>query len=156
MLEDSHENNVIILRSRHFTMTLFLTSHLCSSRASSLLLPHVVQSSSNPPQHTFTELSRGNMRFPGRQLAAALAALSAAVWASQAEVIDDILGSLSRATSFLERHNDQINLDGLVGFVILQGWYCEHGTEWRNLHVCYSIVVVVMSCVVDSSHGDAY
>lgn len=99
---------------------------------------------------------RGNMRLPGRQLAAALVALSAAVWASQAEVIDDILGSLSRATTFLERHYDQINLDGLVGFVILQGWYCKHWTEWRNLHAGYSIVVAVMSCVVDSSQGDAY
>lgn len=63
------------------------------------------------------------MRFPGRQLAAALAALCAAVWASQAEVIDDILGGLSRAATFLERHHEQINLDGLVGFIILQGWY---------------------------------
>lgn len=68
----------------------------------------------------------GNMRFPGRQLAAALAALCAAVWASQAEVIDDILGSLSRAATFLERHHEQINLDGLVGFIILQGWYRKH------------------------------
>lgn len=66
------------------------------------------------------------MRFPGRQLAAALAALCAAVWASQAEVIDDILGSLSRAATFLERHHEQINLDGLVGFIILQGWYRKH------------------------------
>lgn len=102
--------------------------------------------------------SRGNMRFSGRHLAAALAALSAAVCASQAEVIDDILGSLSRAATFLERHYEQINLDGLVGFIILQGWYCKHEDEWRNLHVCcedvaYSTVVIVMSCVVDSSHG---
>lgn len=72
------------------------------------------------------------MRFPGRQLAAALAALCAAVWASQAEVIDDILGSLSRAASFLERHHEQINLDGLVGFIILQASLKEAVRTWPH------------------------
>lgn len=104
--------------------------------------------------------SRGNMRFPGRQLAAALAVLCAAVWASQAEVIDDILGSLSRAATFLERHHEQINLDGLVGFIILQGWYCKHWTELRNLGVCCEDVgdsagVIVTSCVVHLRQGEA-
>lgn len=54
------------------------------------------------------------------QLAAALA-LFAAVSGSQAEVIDDILGSLSRGASFLERQHEHINLDGVVGFLMLQG-----------------------------------
>lgn len=61
------------------------------------------------------------MRVAGHQLAAVLA-LFAAVFVSRAEVIDDILSSLSRAASFLERHYEQINLDGVLGFVILQGW----------------------------------
>lgn len=48
-------------------------------------------------------------------------ALFAAVCGSQAEVIDDLLSSLSRGVSFLERQHEHINLDGVVGFVMLQG-----------------------------------
>lgn len=60
------------------------------------------------------------MRVAGHQLAAVLA-LFAAASVTRAEVIDDILGSLSRAASFLERHYEHVNLDGVIGFVILQG-----------------------------------
>ncbi len=62
------------------------------------------------------------MRAAGHLLAAALA-LFAAVSGSQAEVIDDILSSLSRGASFLERQHEHINLDGVVGFLMLQGSY---------------------------------
>lgn len=53
-------------------------------------------------------------------LAAALA-LFAAVSGTRAEMIDDVLGSLSRGASFLERQHEHINLDGVVGFLVLQG-----------------------------------
>lgn len=61
------------------------------------------------------------MRAAGHQVAAALL-LFAAVFGTRAEVIDDILGSLTAAVSFLEREQEQVNLDGLVGFIMLQGW----------------------------------
>ncbi|TNM97101.1 hypothetical protein fugu_015257 [Takifugu bimaculatus] len=61
------------------------------------------------------------MRAAGHQVAAALL-LFAAVFGTRAEVIDDILGSLTDAVSFLEREQEQVNLDGLVGFIMLQGW----------------------------------
>lgn len=60
------------------------------------------------------------MRAARLQLAAVLA-LFAAVSGSRAEVIDDILSSLSRGASFLERQHEHINLDGVVGFLMLQG-----------------------------------
>lgn len=61
------------------------------------------------------------MRAAGQQAAVALL-LVAAVSRTRAEAIDDILGSLTAAVSFLEREREQVNLDGLVGFVSLQGW----------------------------------
>ncbi|KAM6904901.1 UPF0764 protein C16orf89 homolog isoform 1-T1 [Xenentodon cancila] len=60
------------------------------------------------------------MRAAGMRLAAALVLVSAAVCGSHAEVIDDVLRSLSRGVSFLERQHEHINLDGAVGFVMLQ------------------------------------
>ena len=45
----------------------------------------------------------------------------ASVTASQEEVIDDILNSLSKSTAFLESEHENINLDGVSGFVYLQG-----------------------------------
>lgn len=56
---------------------------------------------------------------PGFPLFAVLAL--AAVSASQEELIDDILSSLSKGASFLEEEHQSINLDGVVGFLILQG-----------------------------------
>lgn len=61
------------------------------------------------------------MRAAGPQVAAALL-LFAAVFGMRAEVIDEILGSLTAAVSFLEREQERVNLDGLVGFIMLQGW----------------------------------
>lgn len=62
-----------------------------------------------------------NMRKAALRPAAALALFAAALCATRAEVIDDILASLSRVVSFLERQHEHINLDGAVGFVVLQG-----------------------------------
>lgn len=66
------------------------------------------------------------MRAAGHQGAAALLLL-AAVLGTRAEVIDDILGSLTDAVSFLEREREQVNLDGLVGFIMLQGRWTLSG-----------------------------
>ena len=63
------------------------------------------------------------MRAAGLQLAAVLVLIAAVSGGSQAEVIDDILGSLSRAASFLERQHEQINLDGVLGYFMMQGEY---------------------------------
>lgn len=37
------------------------------------------------------------------------------------EVIDDILASLSKGVGFFEQQSRNMNLDGVVGYVILQG-----------------------------------
>lgn len=63
------------------------------------------------------------MRALGLQLAAVLVLIAAVSGGSQAEVIDDILGSLSRAAFFLERQHEQINLDGVLGYFMMQGEY---------------------------------
>lgn len=83
------------------------------------------------------------MRVSVLRLAAALA-LFAAVCDSRAEVIDDILSSLSRGVSFLERQHEHINLDGVVGFVILQGRtvYQLQENIWRITAV-YCLLVLV-------------
>lgn len=83
------------------------------------------------------------MRVSVLRLAAALA-LFAAVCGSRAEVIDDILSSLSRGVSFLERQHEHINLDGVVGFVILQGRtvYQLQENIWRITAV-YGLLVLV-------------
>ncbi|KAM9746260.1 UPF0764 protein C16orf89 homolog isoform 2-T2 [Menidia menidia] len=70
------------------------------------------------------------MRAPGLRTAARLVLMMmmmmmlvlvlAAVRVRAADVVDDILGSLSRGVSFLERQREHINLDGAVGFVMLQ------------------------------------
>lgn len=59
-------------------------------------------------------------RMPALVVFAALVALMAAS-SSQEEVTDHILGSLSRSADFLEREHASINLDGVVGYLILQG-----------------------------------
>lgn len=43
------------------------------------------------------------------------------VTASHEEVIDDILSSLAKGALFLEIEHQNINLDGVVGYLILQG-----------------------------------
>lgn len=78
-----------------------------------------------------------DMRAAGHQVAAALL-LFAAVFGTRAEVIDDILGSLTDAVSFLEREREQVNLDGLVGFTMLQGWSTVSGEGWRRF-CCRSV-----------------
>ncbi|KAF0033205.1 hypothetical protein F2P81_015495 [Scophthalmus maximus] len=71
------------------------------------------------------------MRAARLHLAAALA-LFAAVCGSRAEVIDDVLGSLSRGASFLERQHEHINLDGVVGFLMLQAELKEAVRTWPH------------------------
>lgn len=62
------------------------------------------------------------MRTVGLLSAAVLALLLAtAVRCSRAEMIDEILNSLSKGAAFLERQREHINLDGVVGFLMLQG-----------------------------------
>uniref|UniRef100_A0A3Q3KAM6 ADP-ribosyl cyclase/cyclic ADP-ribose hydrolase n=1 Tax=Monopterus albus TaxID=43700 RepID=A0A3Q3KAM6_MONAL len=65
------------------------------------------------------------------QLTAALV-LFAAVSGSRAEVIDDVLSSLSRGASFLERQHEHINLDGVVGFLMLQAELKEAVRTWPH------------------------
>uniref|UniRef100_A0A8C6UFM6 Uncharacterized protein n=1 Tax=Neogobius melanostomus TaxID=47308 RepID=A0A8C6UFM6_9GOBI len=48
----------------------------------------------------------------------AVLALSAAV--ARAEMIDDVLSSLARGADFLEGQHEHINLDGVVGYLMLQ------------------------------------
>ncbi|XP_003965018.1 UPF0764 protein C16orf89 homolog [Takifugu rubripes] len=71
------------------------------------------------------------MRAAGHQVAAALL-LFAAVFGTRAEVIDDILGSLTDAVSFLEREREQVNLDGLVGFIMLQAVLKDAVQTWPH------------------------
>ncbi|XP_077591523.1 UPF0764 protein C16orf89 homolog [Stigmatopora nigra] len=65
---------------------------------------------------------------------AALATLSAACFlcCSRAEVIDDVLGSLSKGATFLERQHENINLDGVVGFLMLQAELKEAVETWPH------------------------
>ncbi|XP_055366841.1 UPF0764 protein C16orf89 homolog isoform X2 [Betta splendens] len=63
---------------------------------------------------------------------AAVLALFAAVSGAQAEVIDDILGSLSRGASFLEQQHEHINLDGVVGFLMMQAELKEAVRTWPH------------------------
>ncbi|RVE70068.1 hypothetical protein OJAV_G00083610 [Oryzias javanicus] len=72
------------------------------------------------------------MRAAGLRLAAALALFAASACGSRAEVIDDVLGSLSRGVSFLERQHEHINLDGAVGFVLLQAELKEAVGAWPH------------------------
>ncbi|XP_034749395.1 UPF0764 protein C16orf89 homolog [Etheostoma cragini] len=81
----------------------------------------------NPHWHAPSE----KMRATGLLVAAVLA-LFAAVLRSQAEVIDDVLGSLSRGASFLERQHEHINLDGVVGFLMLQAELKEAVRTWPH------------------------
>uniref|UniRef100_G3PQ41 Uncharacterized protein n=1 Tax=Gasterosteus aculeatus TaxID=69293 RepID=G3PQ41_GASAC len=72
------------------------------------------------------------MRAAGHRLAAALALFAAALCACRAEVIDDVLSSLSRGASFLERQHAHINLDGVVGFLMLQAELKEAVRTWPH------------------------
>ncbi|XP_019950365.1 UPF0764 protein C16orf89 homolog [Paralichthys olivaceus] len=63
---------------------------------------------------------------------AAVLLLFAAVCGSRAEVIDDVLSSLSRGASFLERQHEHINLDGVVGFLMLQAELKEAVRTWPH------------------------
>ncbi|XP_029913503.1 UPF0764 protein C16orf89 homolog [Myripristis murdjan] len=67
---------------------------------------------------------------PGFPLFAVLAL--AAVSASQEELIDDILSSLSKGASFLEEEHQNINLDGVVGFLILQAELKKAVLTWPH------------------------
>ncbi|KAM4598346.1 UPF0764 protein C16orf89 homolog isoform 2-T2 [Polymixia lowei] len=55
-----------------------------------------------------------------------------AVTASQEEVIDDILNSLSKGAAFLDNEHLNINLDGVVGFLILQAELKEAVRTWPH------------------------
>ncbi|KAJ8413585.1 hypothetical protein AAFF_G00080920 [Aldrovandia affinis] len=56
----------------------------------------------------------------GSHLISLTVLLSATVTASCQDVIDDIIGRLDKATFFFENQFGQINLDGVVGYIILQ------------------------------------
>ncbi|XP_061555993.1 UPF0764 protein C16orf89 homolog isoform X1 [Phycodurus eques] len=74
------------------------------------------------------------MRTARLRLGAFVALLSAACCCcrSRAEVIDDVLGSLSKGASFLERQHEHINLDGVVGFLMLQAELKEAVRTWPH------------------------
>lgn len=63
-------------------------------------------------------------------LVAVFAILS--VTASHEEVIDDILSSLAKGALFLETENQNINLDGVVGYLILQAELKEAVRTWPH------------------------
>ncbi|KAM3864009.1 UPF0764 protein C16orf89 homolog [Diretmus argenteus] len=65
-------------------------------------------------------------------LLALLVVLAAATASCDAEVIDDILNSLSKGASFLEDEHQHINLDGAVGFLILQAELKEAVRTWPH------------------------
>ncbi|XP_029363403.1 UPF0764 protein C16orf89 homolog isoform X1 [Echeneis naucrates] len=72
------------------------------------------------------------MRAARLGVAAALALFAAVSGGCRAEVIDDILGSLSRGAAFLERQHEHINLDGVVGFLMLQAELKEAIRTWPH------------------------
>eukprot|EP00063_Salmo_salar_P066269 XP_014041104.1 PREDICTED: UPF0764 protein C16orf89 homolog [Salmo salar] len=61
--------------------------------------------------------------------------------AAHEEVIDVILASLAKSASFLEQEHRNINLDGVVGYTILQGEYVAVGGK-NNGTPC----IVTKSC----------
>ncbi|XP_052375993.1 UPF0764 protein C16orf89 homolog [Oncorhynchus keta] len=52
--------------------------------------------------------------------------------AAQEEVIDVILASLAKSASFLEQEHRNINLDGVVGYIILQAELKEAVRTWPH------------------------
>ncbi|KAG7505769.1 hypothetical protein JOB18_039815 [Solea senegalensis] len=67
-----------------------------------------------------------------RAAAAVLLALLAAVRVSRAEMIDEVLSSLSRGATFLEQQHEHINLDGVVGFLMMQAELKEAVRTWPH------------------------
>ncbi|XP_017260921.2 UPF0764 protein C16orf89 homolog isoform X2 [Kryptolebias marmoratus] len=61
-----------------------------------------------------------------------LVLVAAGLLGTRAEMVDDILGSLSRGVSFLERQHEHINLDGAVGFTMLQAELKEAVRTWPH------------------------
>lgn len=58
-----------------------------------------------------------------------LVLVAVVLFGTRAEVVDDIMDSLSRGVSFLERQHAHINLDGAVGYVMLQGRSADPNPE---------------------------
>ncbi|XP_030645988.1 UPF0764 protein C16orf89 homolog isoform X2 [Chanos chanos] len=56
--------------------------------------------------------------------------LSFTIHASHQEIIDDILGSLSKGVTFFEKQFRNINLDGVVGYIILHVQLQEATQSW--------------------------
>ncbi|XP_017568773.1 UPF0764 protein C16orf89 homolog isoform X1 [Pygocentrus nattereri] len=61
-----------------------------------------------------------------------LLALSSALHCSRQELIDDLLDSLSKAVAFFEKQSGHINLDGVVGYVVLQTQLQEATRAWPH------------------------
>ncbi|XP_055008511.1 UPF0764 protein C16orf89 homolog [Boleophthalmus pectinirostris] len=61
-----------------------------------------------------------------------LAAVLALFTVSRSEVIDDVLNSLARGADFLERQHDHINLDGVVGYLMLQAELKQAVQSWPH------------------------
>lgn len=55
------------------------------------------------------------------------------------EVIDDILESLSKGVNFFEQQSRNMNLDGVVGYIILQGkpFFSHLLLFWKVIDVRY-------------------
>ncbi|XP_076839422.1 UPF0764 protein C16orf89 homolog isoform X2 [Brachyhypopomus gauderio] len=58
--------------------------------------------------------------------------LSSSVQSSHQEIIDDILESLSKGVTFFDKQCRNINLDGVVGYVILKAQLQEATRSWPN------------------------
>ncbi|XP_035387774.1 UPF0764 protein C16orf89 homolog isoform X2 [Electrophorus electricus] len=58
--------------------------------------------------------------------------LSSAIHSSRQEIIDDILESLSKGVTFFEKQCKNINLDGVVGYMILKAQLQEATRSWPN------------------------
>uniref|UniRef100_A0A3B3ZY09 Uncharacterized protein n=1 Tax=Periophthalmus magnuspinnatus TaxID=409849 RepID=A0A3B3ZY09_9GOBI len=61
-----------------------------------------------------------------------LAAVLALCTVSRAEVIDDVLNSLARGADFLEQQHELINLDGVVGYIMLQAELKQAVGSWPH------------------------
>lgn len=61
--------------------------------------------------------------------------------ASHRDVIDDLLGRLDKAIFFLENQSGQINLDGVVGYIILQAELKESIRKWPEVDLACQLSI---------------
>ncbi|KAJ8284028.1 hypothetical protein COCON_G00028780 [Conger conger] len=79
----------------------------------------------------------------GSHLMSLTTLLFATATASQQDVIDDVLGRLEKATFFFENQFGQINLDGVVGYIILQAELKESVRIWPEADLASQLSTAV-------------